>query len=312
MGSVCSKKDEQVDEDETEGLYDPTKTFWDEHGNLRYGKKRITPKAKENAMREIMGLDQLDPPMEVKEETKGVNVIGNMSKKVDTILEKSDEEEEKDEDPTWYIMDSAWIACWLAHVHYDKENAPAPGPCRNNRLIEWDPEKQGYKGRFGLQMSVANHAGDYRRVTEECWKKYQSLYPGSGPTITMKFKRSKENINGFYDTSDWTILDPPPAPPITVINSRKKAKKAPVIEDENPPNPSQKRSTVLGGIFGRGSESDNQQLKVDSSGISGAFTPSSKTRNTPKLSFAVDGPDSDDDDEDLGPSDKEIEDAFFG
>lgn len=41
---------------------------------------------------------------------------------------------------------------------------------------------------------------------------YVRYYPGSGPAITMKFSLKDKNEQGFYDTSLWTILDPPPPP----------------------------------------------------------------------------------------------------
>lgn len=93
----------------------------------------------------------------------------------------------------WYIMDSAWIATWLAYVHFDKDVAPAPGPCkseqlildhdnlngiywslpgRNNRLIAFDYQLQRYTGRFGLLMAVAERGGDYRRVSQAVWEKF--------------------------------------------------------------------------------------------------------------------------------------------
>lgn len=134
-----------------------------------------------------------------------------------------DRTDDKDEEKTWYIMDSAWIASWLAYVHFDKENAPAPGPCRNERLLTWDYQQGKYVGRFGLYMAVKDRAGDYRRVTKETWDKYCLLYPGSGPAITMVFNASKmdETGMGIYDCSTWNIIDPPPPPE----NKDKKVKK---------------------------------------------------------------------------------------
>jgi hypothetical protein len=342
MGSVCGKKEENLDEDETEGLFDPTKTFWDEDGNLRYGKKRITAKAKEKVMREIMALDELDDVPDVKEEEKGGKSKKNwklmVKEKEKNIVSKAIKEDgnEKDrdedldvppkEDPTWYIMDSVWLASWLAHVYYDKESGPAPGPCHNKRLIEWDQEGQCWKGRFGLRMAVSNHAGDYRRVTEECWKKYQSLYPGSGPSITMKYKQAA-SLNGFYDTSNWTIIDPPAAPPVSSFKTRKKAKRAsqpgPSTPDEDGTIPADstprlRRTPSMTGYIRTSFRSiltkgDCVQLINDGSEDSSLFT---KTKNAPKLSFAQDI-DSDDDPLDGGteplppPSDQLIEDVYF-
>ena len=124
----------------------------------------------------------------------------------------------------WYLMDSAWVASWLAYVHLDVYKAPCPGPCRNNRLIEWDPELKKYTGRFGLQMAVKNRGGDYRRVSKETWLKFKEFYPESGPAITMYFQPSALNESGNYDTSTWTILDPPPPPEDPTVKKKKKKK----------------------------------------------------------------------------------------
>lgn len=142
----------------------------------------------------------------------------------------------------WYIMESAWIASWLAYVHFDTMNAPAPGPCRNDRLITWDYAQHKYVGRFGLFMAVSDRAGDYRRVSKETWEQFCAFYPGSGPAITMQFAADQANENGLYDTAAWTILDPPPAPEnkdkkvkkklFGGLGSKKKEKKAAEGDDE--------------------------------------------------------------------------------
>ena len=55
----CFNKDD-VDVDEVDGLYDTTKIFWDEHGNLRYGNRRKTTKARELELRAIMECDEME------------------------------------------------------------------------------------------------------------------------------------------------------------------------------------------------------------------------------------------------------------
>lgn len=108
---------------------------------------------------------------------------------------------------TWYIMDSAWITSWLAHVHYDPQNAPAPGPCNNRRLIAYDYADRKYVFRFAMQMAVKDRAGDYRRVSAEVWNKFKEYYPQSGPAITMQFFAKDRQKSGFYDPSCFNILD---------------------------------------------------------------------------------------------------------
>lgn len=79
-------------------------------------------------------------------------------------------------------------------------------------------------------MATAKRAGDYRRVTEETWRMFCLLYPGSGPEIVARFPSivpttpeslKAHNVvegdvvgaelgmsdNGWYDPSDWTVRD---------------------------------------------------------------------------------------------------------
>lgn len=121
-------------------------------------------------------------------------------------------------------MDTAWLAAWLAYVHLDKFNAPAPGPCRNNRLIEWDALENKWIGRHGLMMSTKNSAGDFRRVSRETWQKFKEFYPNSGPSITMEFKAIMNNGEETYIGKHFNILDPPP--PVVAAVSKSKKKKA--------------------------------------------------------------------------------------
>ncbi len=123
---------------------------------------------------------------------------------------------------TWYIVDSSWIAAWLAYVHFDTAIAPAPGPCRNDRLLAWSDDECKYIGRFGLFMAVKNRAGDYRRVSKATWDKFCSFYPGSGPSITMELSKEIMNETGIYDTSKWNVVDPPPPPERTQKKKKKR------------------------------------------------------------------------------------------
>jgi hypothetical protein len=129
-------------------------------------------------------------------------------------------------------MDSSWIASFLAFAHTDKGVAPAPGPCKNHRLLEWDFNQQKYVGRFGLIMASKEFGGDYRRVTEAQWKQFVEFYPGSGPEITMEFLRTDANETGVYDTSKWIIKNPPPPP---VVKEKKFKKKNEKKADANKP-----------------------------------------------------------------------------
>lgn len=129
---------------------------------------------------------------------------------------------DEEEGGEWYIMDSAWVESFLNFAYIDKDVAPAPGPCKNHRLIEWDYSAGKYVGKFGLVMAVKERAGDYRRVNKAVWDQFCSFYPGSGPAITMQFSATDMNESGFYDVSKWVVLNPPPAPE---DNAKKKKKK---------------------------------------------------------------------------------------
>jgi len=86
----------------------------------------------------------------------------------------------------WCVVDTAWLNAWLQYTRLDKDVSPRPGPCRNDRLIVWNEEVHAFGVRDGLLMASAKWKGDYRRVSVAAWEKFQTLYPGSGPTITME------------------------------------------------------------------------------------------------------------------------------
>lgn len=124
-------------------------------------------------------------------------------------------------------MDSAWIASWLAYVHFDMQVAPAPGPCYNHRLITYDYADKKYVFRFALQMAIQDRGGDYRRVSPEVWAKFKEFYPESGPAISMVFKASEKRNDGFYDPALFTVEDavPPPADANDEEKANKKKKR---------------------------------------------------------------------------------------
>ena len=71
-------------------------------------------------------------------------------------------------------------------------------------------------------MASKNCAGDFRRISRETWQKFKEFYPESGPSITMEFF---EIMNNGEDTNigrHFNILDPPPAPVVTVSKTLKK------------------------------------------------------------------------------------------
>jgi len=188
MGVCGSKKksEDEEEEEEEDGVYDARLIFWDKHGNLRYGETTVAPP--ERQLLEVMELDYVD-----------------------------DEDGKK-----WYLVESAWLASWLAFVHVDKGHAPSPGPCSNERLIEWSPEENKYVGRKGLLMSSKDvGAGDFRRVSKETWNKYKEFYPESGPTITLEYN-VEEMKEESYIGKHFVIVDPPDPPKIPIKKSKKR------------------------------------------------------------------------------------------
>jgi len=171
MGSGESKE-----KDEEESVLPCHLIGYDEHGNLSLlvgGEKRD----RDDEMVRIMNFDKI---------------------------------EGEDEKP-WSIMDSVWVQSWLCYVHLERNIAPMPGPCRNDRLIMLNQETNEWVARSGLIMAVKDRAGDYRRVTEEVWREFQKLYPGSGPEISTFFVVDEETedphkLDGYYDTSSWKIV----------------------------------------------------------------------------------------------------------
>jgi len=158
----------------------------------------------------------------------GYDEFGNLSVLIHAERRDQDDEmmrimnldkiEGEDEKP-WFIMDTVWVQSWLCYVYLEMDTAPCPGPCRNDRLLEKNKETGELlpKARPGMIMAVKERAGDYRRVTEEVWREFQKLYPGSGPEISTFFVIDEEvddphKKDGLYDTSSWTVvLDAPKA-----------------------------------------------------------------------------------------------------
>ena len=177
-------------------------------------------------------------------------------------------------------MYSAWVAAWLAYTHGNPNIAPAPGPCRNDRLITWDYHEKQYKGRFGLYMAVKERAGDYRRVSMEVWNKFRELYPGSGPTILMKYKAPEGSDTGLYDSSEWRILDPPP-PPEDHETKKKKKKFFNKLRKNPRENPDGAESK------GEDGEQKESEEAKDGTGRRGSFLSSlmTQTKNEPKVDY---------------------------
>lgn len=96
---------------------------------------------------------------------------------------------------------------WIAYAHIDKEISPNPGPCFNKRLIEFNEDENKYVMKSGLLPASKSWTGDYRRITPEAWKAFKSLYPESGPEITVKTSLGNKEVG--LSMYDWIIEDIP-------------------------------------------------------------------------------------------------------
>lgn len=189
MGVGKSKsKREKMKEAYDEYVFNKQKIYYDEFGNLRYDKGASEKKY-------------------------------DKKKEMETIMELEKRSDDKEDGKMWFIMDAPWVESWLFYVRNDP-NSPRPGPCINNRLLEWKEDIKKWAPRKNLAMAVNMRSGDYRRVSEETWLAFKSLYPGSGPAMTMIYTyEDKYKDNGYYSTSDWIILDPPKSPEIEEENN---------------------------------------------------------------------------------------------
>eukprot|EP01031_Cornospumella_fuschlensis_P031136 gene31136-37632_t len=175
MGASSSK--EEVDE--SGFINDPRYITWDQHGNLIYGMAH--PVSRKQQLKEILELDFID------------------------------EEEGKQ----WYVVSSAWVASWLAYVHFAKTVAPCPGPCDNN----FDYTEEKWRGRFGLVMAKGEKTGDYRRVSKDVWRKFQ---------------KEHKRETGEFDPALWVIEDPPLPPDVTAKKKKNRGKKQKELQDKEP------------------------------------------------------------------------------
>mmetsp|Transcript_1228 Transcript_1228/g.2609 ORF Transcript_1228/g.2609 Transcript_1228/m.2609 type:complete len:355 (-) Transcript_1228:128-1192(-) len=220
MGVCQSKKKDDEEEEEEEGTNDTRLIKWDKYGNLRHGElPDVDP---DRQMLEIMELDV------TRADQDGV---------------------------TWYVVESAWLASWLSFVHVDKGHAPCPGPCRNDRLIEWDNDECKYVGRTGLMMSSAQGSGDFRRVSRDTWLKYKEFYPESGPTMTLTY--TAEQLAASQVSKFLEILDPP-EDPVMHVNVTKKRRK-----EQLPSPPAPERSVDFSEEKGeeKGEEKDDESVR---------------------------------------------------
>ena len=120
-------------------------------------------------------------------------------------------------------MDTAWIESWLAYTYYNKGVSPNPGPCRNNRLIEWNDETLNWNIRSNLDIATASFKGDYRKVSSETWFAFKKYYPNSGPAITFQYRVVINELDKSkkIEMQNWKIIDnvPPKERRLSVFRS---------------------------------------------------------------------------------------------
>ena len=76
---------------------------------------------------------------------------------------------------------------WLLYAHLNRGVNPNPGRINNESLLDSNSDNTGWVPKEGLEMARKKHEGDYRRISEEAWKAFCKLYPGSGPAIRTEF-----------------------------------------------------------------------------------------------------------------------------
>ncbi|GMI27164.1 hypothetical protein TrCOL_g7335 [Triparma columacea] len=101
----------------------------------------------------------------------------------------------------WYVVESNFVYKWLAYVAL-KENA-VEGVCERPRAIDntvllgvQETTKLFYL-KEDKKCASDRHPGDYRLVNQQTWKKFCSLYPGSGPAVYVE-DGNKEDCLHFY------------------------------------------------------------------------------------------------------------------
>jgi len=209
MGIFGSKEDDGIDRDAIKNageVYETDRIFYDNDGNLRFGKK----------------------PRIIKDEIKLFQARG---------VDDTEEEDGK----LWYIIDGPWLASWLAFVQISDENFtfPDPGPCDNKRLLQHNKLFEGWEAREGLTQASKADSGDFRRITQKAWELYTNLYPGSGPAITCvaRFPKAdteekeldilsddKIKSKDPYSTDYWLIDQDNYEPPKEAVKLLKKKK----------------------------------------------------------------------------------------
>mmetsp|Transcript_19981 Transcript_19981/g.28704 ORF Transcript_19981/g.28704 Transcript_19981/m.28704 type:complete len:306 (-) Transcript_19981:233-1150(-) len=148
--------------------YDPKDIYYDRYGNLRYGH---VVNDREDELRRVV-----------------VNDIATS------------------ESHLCYIVDSSWMNAWLMFTHYDRYVSPNPGPCRNDDLVMYDPDKKQWVGKPSLIMAMKDSPGHYCRVSPDAWNVFIECYPGCGPTIKAYYQKGDPHFkDGKFDTSEWII-----------------------------------------------------------------------------------------------------------
>jgi len=271
MGCCCSKNDD-IDYDAIKNagaVYETDRIFYDEHGNLRFGRK----------------------PRNRKEEF--------------AIFCKPDvDDTEEHPNKEWYIVDTAWIQCWLSFVHLsDADHTyPDPGACLTHRLLVHDEDYEGWKPRPGLKMATTSDVGDYRRVSKAAWLLFCQKFKGSGPAIKMYFNpqgtAEKEALKtGDMTTYYWEIDQSSYIPPPNREELKKMRVKEALEEDlslnvdDERPHDSDDEADIP-----EKDSDDEEETKV---GLVGA-------RKADESDSDDDGTDSDDDEDEAGEVDDEV------
>lgn len=80
------------------------------------------------------------------------------------------------------VICSAWVEAWLLFVRAD---GARPGPINNRPLLRVAKDGTTLERHPRARKADARSQGDYREVSKDEWDAFSSLYPGSGPLITV-------------------------------------------------------------------------------------------------------------------------------
>ncbi|GMH74088.1 hypothetical protein TrRE_jg5615, partial [Triparma retinervis] len=101
----------------------------------------------------------------------------------------------------WYIVESKFVYNWLAYVALKEKivegTSERPRCIDNTTLLGVQETTKLFYLKEDKKCASDRHPGDYRLVNQQTWKKFCSLYPGSGPAVYVE-DGDKDDLFHFY------------------------------------------------------------------------------------------------------------------